>query len=305
MSDIRGGYTVENINFEFYKVFYYVAKYQNVTKAAEKLCISQPAVTQTIKKLEDALGYELFFRTSRGMNLTQDGEDLFERIKDSILCLEQGRHFLNENQEERKVIRIGGSSTLLKHNALTGFVHFKKKYPDVQIEIERGITVDLLNKLERGLLDLVLFNMPTEIGEMLESEVIEEVQDAFIVKSGILPKNMKRVITNKELESLPKVLQSPMSTSRKYLDHICKKNHIHLLEGYNLESYDLVLAFVSAGLGVGFVNKKNEKKELEEGSLSELKTEFSVPKRKIGIARNKKSKNNIYINSFIKMIKEK
>lgn len=294
---------MENINFELYKVFYYVAKTKNITKTAEILLISQPAITQTIKKLEQELNTTLFYRTSRGMELTSRGEELFQNIKNSVECLNNCKRLLDEFDSKKiKTIRIGGGTTLLKHNALEGFKVFKEKYPNVKIEIIRGITSELLNKLHDNILDLVLFNMPVQIDENLDYKIIETAQDIFVANSNFYNNLKGKKISIKELANLPLVLQSDMSSSRKFLNSICKKNKILLNNSYELESYDLVLAFVKAGLGIGFINKNHILKELKKEELFELNLDYQIPARKIGIAFNKKNSNSKYIIEFINAI---
>ncbi len=294
---------MENINYELYKVFYYVAKTKNITKASEILLISQPAITQTIKKLESELDATLFYRTSRGMELTNLGEELFQNIKNSIECLSNCKRLLVEfDSKEVKTIRIGGGTTLLKHNALIGFKVFKEKYPNIKIEIIRGITSELLNKLRDNILDLVLFNMPVQMDENLDYTIIETTQDIFVANSNFYNDLKGKKISIKELTNLPLVLQSDVSSSRKFLNSICKKNKILLNNSYELESYDLVLAFVKAGLGIGFINKNHILKEIETGELFELNIEYQIPTRQIGIAFNKKNANSKYIIEFINAI---
>lgn len=294
---------MENINFELYKVFYYVARYKNITKASEILLISQPAITQTIKKLESELNYTLFYRTSRGMELTKYGEELFNKIKNSIECLNSCKETLKKMDcEEVKTLRVGGGNTLLKHNALEGFKTFKEKYPNLKIEIIKGITSELLSKLQDNIIDLVLFNMPITPNENLEYKVIEIIQDTFVANAKLYGNLKNKKISIQEISNLPLVLQSDVSSSRKYLNSICKKNKINLNNGYKLESYDLVLTFVKAGLGIGFVNKNHIIKELESGELFELDLDYKIPTREIGIAFNKKNINNKYIQEFIKAI---
>ena len=294
---------MENINYELYKVFYYVAKTKNITKASEILLISQPAITQTIKKLESELDATLFYRTSRGMELTNLGEELFQNIKNSIECLNNCKRLLNEfDLKEIKTIRIGGGTTLLKHNALMGFKVFKEKYPNIKIEIIRGITSELLNKLHDNILDLVLFNMPVQIDENLDYRIIETTQDIFVANSNFYDNLKGKKISIKDLTNLPLVLQSDVSSSRKFLNSICKKNKILLNNSYELESYDLVLAFVKAGLGIGFINKNHILKEIGTGELFELNIDYQIPTRQIGIAFNKKNTNSKYIIEFINAI---
>lgn len=294
---------MENINFELYKVFYYVAKTKNITKASEILLISQPAITQTIKKLESELNITLFYRTSRGMELTSAGEELFQNIKNSIECLNNCKRLLDEfDSKEIKTIRIGGGTTLLKHNALEGFKVFKEKYPNIKIEIIRGITTELLNKLHDNILDLVLFNMPVQIDENLDYKIIETTQDVFVANSNFYSDLKGKKISITDLANLPLVLQSDVSSSRKFLNSICKKNKIVLNDSYELESYDLVLSFVKAGLGIGFINRNHILNELEKGELFELKLDYQIPSRQIGIAFNKKNFNSKYITEFIDVI---
>ena len=108
---------MENINFELYKVFYYVVKNNNLSKAAKELFISQPAVTQSIKKLEEEIGYKLFYRTKSGMNLTKDGEILYNFLKKPIEALSDGKKYLlNINNSNSLTIKIGGSATLIKYS---------------------------------------------------------------------------------------------------------------------------------------------------------------------------------------------
>lgn len=294
---------MENINFELYKIFYYVAKTKNITKASEILLISQPAITQTIKKLESELDATLFYRTSRGMELTNLGEELFQNIKNSIECLNHCKRLLEEfDCKENKTLRIGGGTILLKHNALEGFKIFKEKYPNVKIEITRGITSELLNKLRDNLLDLVLFTMPVQMDEHLDYKVIETTQDAFVANSSFYHDLKGKKMSIKELTNLPLVLQFDMSSSRKFLNAICKKNKIVLHNSYELESYDLVLAFVKAGLGIGFINKNHILEELKSGELFELNIDYPIPTRQIGIAFNKRNLNSTYIMEFINTI---
>lgn len=293
---------MENINLELYKVFYFVAYYKNITKASEILLISQPAITQSIKKLESEIGYTLFYRTSRGVELTKEGLTLYEKIKEPISSLNTCKSSL-DNSTNTTIIKIGGGTTLLKYNSIAGFKRFKSKYPDIKFEITKGITSELFKDLENNKLDLVLFNMPVTTSENIKYEIIEEFQDVFVASNDFsYLKDRKLTIEN--LTNLPFVLQSSVSSSRKYLDNICKKNKIKI-DGYELESYDLVLEFVKAGLGIGFVNINHVKEDIKKNKLFILNIDYDISKRHIGIAYNKKNINNNILKEFIDCVKEK
>lgn len=297
---------MENINLELYKVFCSVAKYRNITKAAQELMISQPAVTQTIKKLEEQLECNLFFRTKKGMSLTEEGEFLYNDIKNSIDSLDQCKHKLNTlKNEENQVIRIGGGTTLLKHNALEGFKKFREKYPKIKIEITKDITKNLFDMLESDCLDLIFFNMSSPSNNIDQIKVIpiENVCDAFVASTKEFGYLKGKKINLKDISNLPLVLQSEVSTSRKYLNSICQKHHVLLSDSYDLSSYELVISFVKVGLGIGFINKNNIKEELKNNELFEIETDYQIPSRKIGIAISRKKEKNPYLNEFIKCIK--
>ena len=181
-------------------------------------------------------------------------------------------------------------------------LHLEKNFRNIKIEIIRGITSELLNKLHDNILDLVLFNMPVQMDENLDYTIIETTQDIFVANSNFYNDLKGEKISIKELTNLPLVLQSDVSSSRKFLNSICKKNKILLNNSYELESYDLVLAFVKAGLGIGFINKNHILKEIETGELFELNIDYQIPTRQIGIAFNKKNANNKYIIEFINAI---
>ena len=82
-----------DINFEYYKIFYYVAKYGNITKAATALGSNQPNVTRVMKLLEAQLNCRLFLREARGIRLTEEGELLYSHVEIAY------RHLLNAQEE--------------------------------------------------------------------------------------------------------------------------------------------------------------------------------------------------------------
>ena len=105
-----------DINLEYYKIFYYTAKQKSVTLAAEKLSISQPAVSQAIKHLEKDLGCALFVRTAKGVRLTKEGEMLFSYVERGCEAILSGEKRLLEMLNlEKGEICIGASDMTLKY----------------------------------------------------------------------------------------------------------------------------------------------------------------------------------------------
>ena len=104
-----------NIDFELYRVFYVVANNRNITKASEELNISQPAISKSIKNLEEQLGGQLFIRTKRGVVLTEEGREFYNYIKQAIEYINNAENkFIDLVNLETGCIKIGISSTLTK-----------------------------------------------------------------------------------------------------------------------------------------------------------------------------------------------
>jgi DNA-binding transcriptional LysR family regulator len=285
-------------------MFWYVAKNKNISKAANELFISQPAITQTIQKLESILETKLFYRTKKGVELTNDGDFLYDYIKFSIESLNSVKKKLNESRNHKKVVRIGSGTTLIKNCLIEPLKKFKELYPDVLIEINHDVSHELLRKLDNNLLDIAILKFPCDKSDNYELEVIQREQDAFVGNSKNYGDYKDKIFSPSELNSLPLVLQSSESSTRKFLDEICYKNHVTLNGMYELVSYGLVLDFVKEGLGIGFINKRYALKELNDGTLFEIKTDFIIPPREIGIAVNKKIVSNDTIKCFLKYLKD-
>ncbi len=125
-----------DINLEYYKIFYYVAKCQSITAAAGELCISQPAVSQGLKQLENALGTKLFIRTAKGVTLTNEGTTLFSYVKNGYEQIALGEKKLQEMLNMRTgEIRIGASDMTLQFYLLPYLRQYHHLYPDIKVTV--------------------------------------------------------------------------------------------------------------------------------------------------------------------------
>ena len=155
-----------NADLELYRVFCEVVKHKNISKTAESMYISQSAVTQSIQKLETILGGKVFYRNKNGVELTEEGRNLYEYIKDSIETMSNAENIFSKyiNLEKGK-IRIGGGNSLVNSLIINPMIEFINKYPNVDILINSGITDGLIQKLANGELDLVVLNLPFKLNK--------------------------------------------------------------------------------------------------------------------------------------------
>lgn len=296
---------MENVNFELYKVFYYVAKHKNLTRAAEELFISQPAITQSIKKLEEQIGYTLFYRTKHGMNLTKEGEILLDYLKNPIECLLSGKSKIEELLDEKNmIIRLGGGTTVLQHNLLGPLQKFRNGHPQIQFIIKHDITKKLLEMLASDQLDLIILTSLVPTTEEILFIPIEEMHDRFVASIKEFGNYQEKIFSMKEINTLPLVLQEGSSSTRAFLDSIAASERVVLNATYELVSYGLVLEFVKTGLGVGFINTNRIDKDIKSKKLFELKTNFEIPARHVYVAIHKKNSNNRLLQEFIRYLKK-
>lgn len=294
-----------NIDFELYRIFYVVANNGNITKASEELNISQPAISKSIKKLEEQLGGQLFVRTKRGVILTEEGKEFYNYIKQAIEYINNAENkFTDLINLETGCIKIGISTTLTKEFLLPYLEKFHTLYPKIDIKIITSLTSDLITKLKSGLIDIVILNLNDKnYGNDIDIIKCMKINDCFVVNSKY--KNLiNKEVSLKEINNYPLILQSKGSNTREFLDNIAKEKGIIFNPYIELASYSLVVEFAKIGLGIGYVTKEYIKDELNNKKLFELKTKEKIPSRYIGIALSKNHLPNFSTKKLIEIIRK-
>lgn len=269
-----------NINYELYKVFYEVVINGSISKASESMYISQPAVTQSIKNLEEKLGGKLLIRTKKGIVLTEEGKVLFDYIKKGVENFKNGENaFLNYLNLDSGSIRIGASTTITRNIVMPYLEKFHIKYPKVDIKITNDLTSNLVTALRNGDLDLLVVNLPMEENKDLKVIPIYEVQDIFVGNLDYYNKT-KGQIKIEDLFNYPLITQKEPSNTRRFLNKYLKSNNISTNIPNEIVSYSLIMDFVKAGFGIGYATKEFIKEDLKEKKLYEIKVTPKVHKEK-------------------------
>lgn len=294
-----------DINYETYKIFYYVAINGSISKASEKLLISQPAVTWHLKNLESNLGVTLFIRTRKGVKLTDEGAIFFEYIKEGIKNFTNGENALtNLKNLDYGNIRIGASTTVSEHVLMPYLQLFHEKYPNIDIQIVNTLTEDLLRELRNGNLDMLLLNMPMNCGKDLKIEKVMDVHDIFVGNKKYYDM-CNGELKLEELNNYPLLFQKLPSNTRQYLDSYLKNNNVILNPKTEIVSYNLIMEFVKSGFGIGYATKEFIKEELKNKSLYEIKVTPNVPKRYIGVVTLNNSIPNYSVKKLMDIMLDK
>lgn len=289
-----------NVDLELYKVFYAVAKHKHMTKASEELHISQPAISQSIKKLEDQLGGTLFLRSNKGMELTEEGKMFYEYVKGALELINNAENeFTSFKDLSKGEVKIGCSTTLTKLVLINSLKDFHIDYPNININITNDLTSNLINDLKLGKLDFVIFNESNIKETNLNLEKIKELKQGFIYNPELYDDNINNF---EDLNNVPLILQKEESNSRKLLDYIAMQNNVKLIPKMEVVSQELITEFTNIGLGIGFaiidlakINFKN---------LKELNINKKIPNINIYLATNKSVSLTFASKMFIKYLKK-
>jgi len=294
-----------NIDFELYRIFYVVVNHSNITKASEELNISQPAISKSIKKLEEQLGGSLFVRTKRGVVLTEEGREFYNYIKQAIEYINNAENkFTDLINLESGCIKIGISTTLTKEFLLPYLEKFHALYPKIDIQIITNLTPDLIQNLKNGLLDIVILNVnDNSYGNDIEIIKCRKINDCFVANNKYKELANKE-LSLKDLNNYPLILQSKGSNTREFIDNIARENGVILKPNIELASYSLVYEFTKIGFGIGYATKEYIKEEIKNKELYELKIKEKIPSRYIGIALSKNHVPNFSTKKLIEIIYE-
>ena len=140
------------VNLELYRVFYTVAKCGSLTRAAEELYISQPAVSQAIKQLETQLGGQLFNRTHKGMELSETGgKQIFPIVEKALKLFDQAESKYSELKDTATgIVRVCASDTVSTHFLLPYIKEYHEKHPNVNLILQNCTSSETIEMLKNG-----------------------------------------------------------------------------------------------------------------------------------------------------------
>ena len=291
-----------NINFELYKVFYEVANEKSISKGAEKLSISQPAVTQSIKTLEDELGGKLFIRTPKGVILTNEGRELFDYIREGMNYFVNGTNkFTSLKNLVEGVINIGSTTTISEHYLMSYLKEFHNKYPNIDINITNDLTDNLIKNLRNGSLDIIITAIPNHEIKDIDYKTISILNDIFVGSSKYKDKKFNNI---NELLKENILLQKNPSITRNNFNQFLKENNLVCNPKMEVVSHGLLTELAENDFGVALLTKEFIKDKLNK-SLYEIDVDIKIPKRKLGYAIKKNSIPSFTATKFIDILLNK
>ena len=268
------------VKLELYRVFRAVAEKGSISAAAQELFISQPAVSQSIRQLEEQLHLRLFSRSSRGVVLTHEGQLLLEYVRRGLGLLESGEEKLSQVRELLAgELTIGASDTVTKTYLLPKLEAFHKAYPDIRIRILNGTTKMVLDLLRAGQVD-VAFASESQDESVYAVRHCLDTHMVFVA-SPEYPCDFERAYTAAEMAAFPLILLERKASSRLYLERFFREQGVEIEPEIELGSHNLLISLARIGLGVACVTEEFSQSGLSRGVILPLKTAFTMPPRSV------------------------
>lgn len=295
-----------NQNLSLYKVFYTVANTGNISKAAAELYISQPAISKSIRKLEQSLDVTLFSRNSRGVQLTEEGEILYDYVQRAFYSLQMGESQLKKiNELGIGHLHIGVSTTLCKYMLLPYLKEFIATHPHVRITIDCQSTNHTLQLLKENKIDLGLIGKPDHLHH-IHFDSLGEIEDIFVSTQSYLNNLSLRATNNDDIfKSATLMLLNKENMTRQYIDDYLSLHHIESNNLLEISTMDLLIEFAKIGLGVACVIRQFVEKELQDGTLVEIPLNTSIHKREIGFSYLESNQQTSAVKEFINFYRER
>lgn len=269
-----------NISLELYKVFYYVAKNLSFSKAAEELFVTQSAISQSIKQLENKIGFPLLLRNTKNIYLTKDGDIFFSYLEQAFAIIEKAeKNLYNRQSLEEGEITIASTDTLCIYHLLPKIKELNTLYPKFKIKIINETSKKCIKLLEKAVIDFAVVNITEDLDEnIFLIQKYYEFRDVFVANKNY---SFSSASSLKEVAQCPLLVLDQKSVTRYYFDRLFETINIKITPEIELQSVDLLIEMTKAGLGVAFIPDICMNGNKHDLQILNLKEE--IPKRKYGI----------------------
>lgn len=270
------------ISYDYYRIFYYVAKYGNITQAAKILLNNQPNLTRAIKTLESELGCPLFIRNNRGMKLTPEGERLFEHIRIAFENIEAGEAEIIESRNlEKGMVFVAASEVALHCVLLPVLKQYRTLYPGIRLKISNHSTPQAVDAIKNGIADIAVVTTPTLPSAMIEEVTVRKFHEVAVC-SAAFSELLGEKVGFAELLSYPMISLGTQTKSFELYSDFFAEEGLHYHPETEAATADQILPMVKADLGIGFIPR-----EFLQGveGVFVIETEKSLPEREIRIVK--------------------
>jgi len=292
------------ISYDYYRIFYHVAKYKSITQAAVVLLSNQPNVTRTIKNLEDALGCTLFIRSRKGVQLTPEGERLYSHISAAFEQIQLGEEELAlERSLGSGVVSIASSETALHCLLMPVLRQYRTSHPGVKIRVSNHSTPQAMTALKNGVADLAVVTTPMDSVDLIRKTVIKEFRETAVCGDAYahLAEGEHSL---EEISQYPVICLDGKTKTYEFYSRFFFENGLQLRVDIEAATADQILPMVKNDLGIGFVPEKFICLEGENCGIHRICLKEQIPPRQLCILKRRDHSLSLAAKELERMILE-
>lgn len=291
-----------SVNYDYYRIFYYVAKYHSFTKAAKLLGSNQPNVSRTMNKLEYDLGCTLFTRSNRGLALTPEGELLLTHVEIAQEQLQEAEEQLAANAGlQNGSISIGASETALHILLLEKLNAFRTLYPNIQFSISNHSTPQALSSLRQGGIDLAVVTTPTDAKKPLRETRLMPFQE-ILVGGPAYAALAGRTHRLAELDELPLICLGSHTMTYALYNQLFLAHGLALHPSTEAATTDQILPLIKYNLGLGFLPEPLAREAIAKGEVYQIPLAEKIPARQIVLILDSRRPLSVAAREFVKIL---
>ena len=270
-----------NVNYEYYKIFYYVAKYSNFTKAAHALGNSQPNITRAMNCLEQQLGCSLFIRNNRGIQLTPEGEKLYTHVSVAMSQLLEAEEELSDSSSlTTGSVSIGASETALNIFLLDKLKKFHIKYPGIRLKIYNHSTPQAIEAVRSGIIDFAVASSPVNVEAPLKQIMLKTFKEILVGGTTFTALGSQE-LSIRDLTDYPLICLGRETMTFRFYKDLFMSHGVELEPDTEAATTDQILPLVKCELGLAFLPETMAQESIDKKEIVKISLKDNIPKRNI------------------------
>jgi DNA-binding transcriptional LysR family regulator len=275
-----------NVNFEYYKIFYYVAKYLNFTRAAEALHSNQPNVTRAMNKLEDETGCTLFIRTNKGVSLTPEGERLYAHVSGAMNQLMTAEHEMEQAESlEHGSISISASETALDLLLLDELKKFHLEHPKIQLKILNHSTPQALRAVRDGIVDFSVVTTPANSDSSIKITPLLSFQE-ILTGGSTFSEIANKPLHLSDIKAHPFICLGKDTMTYEFYRKLFLREKLDFEPDTEVSTADQLLPMVKSEIGLAFIPEPIANRSIQTKEIVKMNLIDEIPERKVCLAHD-------------------
>ena len=265
------------LNLKHLDYFYEVARCGSITKAAQNLYMTQPALSKAIHQLEDDLNCKLLNRTIKGVSLTSQGEILLDAVITSMRLLERAREKIAElNDEMSSCVRLGAGGDTVNCILLSLLNTFAHENANVTVQIKEYSTSRGIKALLNNDVDIVFIHSYVEGGDV-ECRQICALKQILVVGERFSYLSMNKGLSLLDLSNQPFITYTEDSAKRNMMCSFFEKQKFAFQITYEVDNTETIIRLVEMGKGIAILPEFYVKEFLKERRLFQIQIQEEIP----------------------------